>query len=201
MHYKLIIIPIAAALIGWLINRFLITLLFRPFQAKKILGIHFQGFIPKKQAIIARQLGQYISNELFSFKDLEAKITNPENIEKLMPVVEEHIDNFLRVKLAEQMPMISMFIGDKTINQLKGVFTAELKNLFPIIMQNYMGNLQADLNLEEVIFQKIVSFPPDKIEAIFYKEMHHAVRIIKLAGAITGAIIGLLSLALLLFLN
>lgn len=201
MHYKLIIIPIAAALIGWLINRFLITLLFRPFQAKKILGIHFQGFIPKKQAIIARQLGQYVSNELFSFKDLEAKITNPENIEKLMPVVEEHIDNFLRVKLAEQMPMISMFIGDKTINQLKGVFTAELKNLFPIIMQNYMGNLQADLNLEEVIFQKIVSFPPDTIEAIFYKEMHHAVRIIKLAGAITGAIIGLLSLALLLFLN
>jgi hypothetical protein len=41
------------------------------------------------------------------------------------------------------MPMIGMFIGEKTINELKAVFITELESLFPVIMKSYLGNLGA----------------------------------------------------------
>jgi Na+/serine symporter len=47
--------------------------------------------------------------------------------------------------------MISMFIGDKTIHQLKEVFIEELKQLFPELVVNLVANSKAQLlnNLEQ----------------------------------------------------
>ena len=148
MIYKLLLIPIISAFIGWFTNWIAIKMLFHPRVPTKVLGITFHGIFPKRQKQFAEKLGKLVSNELLSFKDIEQKITDPNNIKKIMPHVEGHIDHFLRNKLSEQMPVISMFIGDKTINQLKSVFIAELEILFPTIMHNYMGNLQEELDLE-----------------------------------------------------
>ena len=106
------------------------------------MGITFIGIFPKRQAQFAEKLGKLVSAELLSFDDIESKITNTDNIDQLMPQIDAHIDHFLRVKLADQMPVISMFIGDKTIQQMKSVFMAELKEIFPSIMKSYMGNLK-----------------------------------------------------------
>jgi uncharacterized membrane protein YheB (UPF0754 family) len=131
----LFVIPLISAFIGWFTNWIAIKMLFHPKNPVKILGITFQGIFPKRQIQFAEKLGKLVSEELLSFKDIEVKITNPDNINKLMPYVEEHIEHFLRVKLAEKMPMISMFIGEKTIADLKIVFVSELTVLFPVIMK------------------------------------------------------------------
>ena len=123
-------------------------MLFHPKEPRYILGIRFHGIFPKRQRQFAEKLGKLVSEQLLSFQDIEQKITHPENLKKIMPQVEEHIDHFLRVKLAEQMPVISMFIGDKTISELKSIFTKELETLFPVIMQKYMGSLQDQLVLQ-----------------------------------------------------
>lgn len=83
-----------------------------------------------------------------AFSDIQKKIIDPDNIKKMMPMIEEHIDHFLKVKLAKEMPMIGMFIGDKTITQLKTVFMAELEELFPVVMKNYMKSLQNELSAD-----------------------------------------------------
>ena len=61
---------------------------------------------------------------------LKEKVTDPENLNKLKPEIETHIDSFLREKLKETFPMLSMFIGDKTINQLKSCFFTGIGNPF-----------------------------------------------------------------------
>ena len=113
-----------------------------------------------------------------------------------MPFVEEHIDYFLRVKLAEKMPVISMFIGDKTIGELKIVFMEELKTLFPSLMQNYMTNLQQDLDLEEIVTQKVTAFSSDKLEDILNSIMSKEFRFVEIIGAVLGFIIGLLQIVI-----
>ncbi len=50
--------------------------------------------------------------------------------------------------------MISMFIGDKTIQQLKTVFLEELRQMFPTLMQSFVSNLQKDL-LEQMENQSL----------------------------------------------
>jgi len=171
-------------------------MLFHPREPKNILGIRFQGIFPKRQEQFAQKLGKMVSNELLSFQDIESKISNPANVQKLMPFVEQHIDHFLRVKLADQMPVISMFIGDKTINQLKAVFIAELTELFPVIMKNYMNNLQEELDLEKIVIEKVSGFSSDKLEDMLNAIMTKEFRFVEIIGGVLGFIIGLIQVLL-----
>jgi uncharacterized membrane protein YheB (UPF0754 family) len=196
MKITLILIPIISAFIGWFTNWIAIKMLFHPKVPVKIIGITFHGIFPKRQKQFAEKLGKLVSQELLSFSDIEKKISNPENIEKLMPFVETHIDHFLRVKLAEEMPMISMFIGDKTINQMKAVFINELQTLFPSIMENYMGQLEKDLDLEKIVIDKVSSFSSDKLEEILQAIMSKEFRFVEIIGGVLGFIIGLLQILL-----
>jgi uncharacterized membrane protein YheB (UPF0754 family) len=196
MSYLLFLIPVISAFIGWFTNWIAIKMLFHPRLPRKVLGITFQGIFPKRQRMFAEKLGKLVSQELLSFNDIEQKITSPENLQKLMPLVEEHIDNFLRRKLAEEMPVISMFIGENTIQQLKSVFMKELETLFPVIMQRYMGNLQKDLDLEKIVVDKVSGFSSDKLEQLLQSIMSKEFKFIEIIGAVLGFLIGLIQILL-----
>lgn len=194
MNYTIWLLPIISAFIGWFTNWIAIKMLFHPKKPINILGIKVQGIFPKNQIKFAQSLGKMVSNELLSFKDIAQTITKPENVEKLTPFIEQHIDHFLRVKLAEQMPVISMFIGEKTIGQLKEVFLAELKSLFPTLMNGYVNNLQQDLDLEKIVIEKVSNFSSDKLEAILVSIMSREFRFVEIVGAILGFIIGIVQI-------
>ena len=93
------------------------------------MGLKFQGLIPENQPAIALHLSEVISKEFLSFSSLKRKAAEPGSYDKLKPEIEYHIDLFLREKLKDSFPMLSMFIGDKTINQLKAAFLMELENI------------------------------------------------------------------------
>ncbi|MEI7736275.1 MAG: DUF445 family protein, partial [Ferruginibacter sp.] len=156
-----------------------------------ILGFKLQGIFPKNQQLIAQKLGQVVSKEFLSFAEIEAKVTNPENLEKLKPEIESHIDKFLKEKLSTVFPMLSMFIGDKTINQLKAAFLAELESLFPILMKNYMTSLEKDLDLEKIVTEKVASFSSEKLEDILDQITKKEFQFLEVIGAVFGLLIGL----------
>jgi len=195
-NWWMLLLPLIAAFIGWLTNWIAIKMLFHPRVPVKIGPIVLQGLFPKRQQAFAEKLGKLVSEELLSFSDIESKITSPENLKSILPVVEEHIDEFLRVKLSKEMPVISMFIGDKTINSLKEVFMKELESLFPVIMKNYMGKLQTDLDLEKIVIEKVSGFSSDKLESILQQIMTREFRFIEIIGAVLGFLIGLLQVGL-----
>lgn len=192
----LIIIPLTSAFIGWAGNKLLINMLFHPMKPVRIPGFTIQGIIPKRQKQLAAQLSTVVSREFLSFTDLEAKITSPDNFKKIMPTVEIHVDDFLRNKLKEAFPMIGMLIGDRTINTLKEIFMKELETLFPVIMKAYVQNLQNDLDLEQLINDKLASFPPEKMEAALYETMGKELRLAGLLGAAVGFIAGIIQVGI-----
>lgn len=192
MNYWLLIIPFISAFIGWVTNWVAIKMLFHPRTPKKFLGITFHGIFPKRQQQFAEKLGRTISTEFLSFADIEDKISNPENVKKILPLVETHIDDFLRNKLKEQMPMISMFIGDKTINNLKAVFMQEIEILFPTVMKQFAGNLQNELDIEKIVVAKVAGFSSDKLEELLLQIMSKEFRFVEIIGGVIGFLIGLL---------
>jgi uncharacterized membrane protein YheB (UPF0754 family) len=204
MNYSLllqfILIPVISAFIGWFTNWIAIKMLFHPKEPKKILGITFHGIFPKRQKIFAEKLGKMISAEFLSFEDIEQKITDPQNLQKLMPMIEGHVDNFLRNKLSDEMPFLSLFIGNKTIKSLKKVFMQELETLFPILMKSYASQLQAELDLEKIVTEKVSAFSSDKLEDILYQIMSKEFRFVEILGGVIGFIIGILQVLLTYFL-
>lgn len=196
MNYWLILIPLISGFIGWVTNWVAIKMLFHPRNPVNILGIKVQGIFPKRQEQFAEKLGKLVSQELLSFDEIEAKITNPDNLKQVLPQVETHIDHFLRVKLSDSMPMISMFIGDKTIDKLKGVFMEELEVLFPKIMKDYSGTLKQQLDLEAIVTDKVKAFSSDKLEEILYQVMAREFRFVEIIGAVLGFLIGMFQVAI-----
>ncbi len=191
MNSWLFLIPLISAFIGWFTNWIAIKMLFHPKEPKRILGIRFHGIFPKRQAQFAEKLGKLVSNELLSFEDIADKITNQSNIDKIMPEIEKYIDAFLKNKLSDTFPLLSMFISDKTINQLKKSLMDELEALFPQVMQNYMGNLRQELDLEKIVTKKVQEFSSDKLESILNDIMKKEFRFVEIIGGVLGFIIGI----------
>lgn len=191
MNYWLILIPLIAAFTGWFTIWLGIKLLFHPQQPKTILGIPFQGILPKNQKLLGEKLGK-LSGEFLSLDELESRINSPENIGKIMPLIENHIDDFLRHRLSSEMPMISMFIGDKTIGKLKEAFLKEIELMFPAVMKQYAGNLKAELDPEKMLNQKLAAFPSGKLEKIIQDSMSRQFRHAAYFGALVGLLGGLL---------
>jgi hypothetical protein len=176
MNYWLLIIPAISGIIGglgaWIAGK-----------------VFLYRIIPLNQQSLAEKAGKAAS-AAFSFTDLEKKIIDPDNIKKIMPVVEKHIDDFLRNKLKEKMPVIGMFIGNKTIDSLKEVFLKEIEDLFPHVLKQFSANLQSELNIETMIAGKITN-----VSAIQWEEtLSPALRYFQIMGAITGFLTGVINL-------
>ena len=162
------------------------------------MGFTIQGIFHKRQLQFAEQLGELVSKELLSFSDIEEKITSADNIKKIMPIAEKHIDEFLRTRLGEAFPMIGMFIGEKTINQLKTLFMNELETIFPVIIKGYMQNLQQELDLKQIVTSKVAAFSVDKLEVNLYQSMGKELRAVQMMGAAIGLLVGLIQIGIIM---
>ena len=189
--------PVIAAVIGWLIASFALWLLFHPLRPVNILGMRLQGIIPARKKMLDGKLSKMIVKEFASSKEIEEALISEDNFQKILPSIEAHLDNFLQNKLQKSMPFLSMFIGDKTIKQLKELFMEELAELFPVVMKNYIGRLQQENDLENVLYVKLAAIPPERIESLVHELLAREWRLIRIFGALAGLLIGLIQLGML----
>ena len=180
-----LMIPILSALIGWLTIQLAVKLF-------------LTRVLPRQRGQWTAQLATMVSTELFSMDALEQKITSPENFQKIMPQVEVHIDDFLRKGLPKAFPIISTFIGERTISQLKEIFMKELETIFPVVMKGYVKNLQQDLNLEQMVKDKIGSISNEKIQTTVYQSIGPDLNRAALLAGTFGFLVGLLQLVIVL---
>ena len=142
-----------------------------------------------------------VAEQFFSLQAIEEKIGDPSTLQKIMPSIEEHIDDFLRNKLKKEMPFIGMFVGDKTIDSVKKVFMTELETLFPNIMRSYASNLITDLNIEQLVSQKIANASILEAETSFKKNFSKELRVTELISAAIGLIIGIIVMLVIAYLK
>ena len=107
-------------------------------------------------------------------------------------MIESHMNDFLRNRLKDQMPMISMFIGDKTIDSLKVIFIKEIEDLFPRIMQQFSVELQDTLDIRHLVVVSLADIGTNKIEhqiaSALQPVFQKAAKLAILVGLLTGII-------------
>jgi uncharacterized membrane protein YheB (UPF0754 family) len=199
MSWWLFLVPLISAISSWVVIKIFFYYLFHPVNPVSIAGLKVQGVLPVYQSTIAKELGKLVLKEFLQTKMIEEKITDPAQLQKIMPVIEEHIDDFLRNKLKKEMPIISVFIGEKTIGSLKKVFMTELEILFPKIIGGFASNMVNDLNVESLISQKINGLSISEVESAFQKNFSRQVNLAQVAAALIGLLIGLLGLVIIFY--
>jgi uncharacterized membrane protein YheB (UPF0754 family) len=74
----------------------------------------------------------------------------------------------------------------------------ELETIFPIIIKGYVQNLQNDLDLENMVANKIAALSADKLEANLYQALSKELRLAQFFFGILGFLIGLIQVSLIM---
>ena len=145
MH--IFLLPLLVACFGWLISWGFIKIIFFPHQSIRLAGRQWQSLFSKKAGQIS--IGQILP-----------ELTQGDSFQKLLPFIDAKLDEFFKERLVQKMPVISMFIGDKTITQLKEVFLEELAQIFPDLLSEFTQSSANTflLNLEARWSKKIEQY-------------------------------------------
>ena len=111
-------LPVIAAGIGWITNFLAVKMLFHPKSEVKLLGLRIQGVFTKRQAALAQKLGDIVSEELFSIKEVTGKIENMATSEDFLKSLSGKVEksrsfSFCLKKFISSMP-ISGFVDFTT---------------------------------------------------------------------------------------
>ena len=190
------LLPILAALIGWITNYLAIKMLFHPHQPKKLLGMTFQGVFPKRQAQIAEKLGDLVANELFSMKDVAQKIEDLSTQPEAMEEVGQRIEKTIRGKLISAFPMLSMFLSDEMIEKVTNLFKRELEDFLRVSAQGLAVKMEESVDIQALVREKVQAFSSNKIEELLLGFMKQEFRFIEKIGAVLGFFIGCIQVLL-----
>jgi hypothetical protein len=145
MH--IVLLPLLVACFGWLISWGFIKIIFFPHQSIRLAGRQWQSLFSKKAGQI-------------SIDQILPELTQGDSFQKLLPFIDAKLDEFFKERLVQKMPIISMFIGDKTIAQLKEVFLEELAQIFPALLSQFTQSTASAflLNIETKWSKKIEQY-------------------------------------------
>lgn len=192
----MILLPIIAALIGWVTNYIAVKMLFRPKLPIRLGFITIQGIFPKRKEVLAQKIGDLVSNQLFSFEDIKEKFNTPESQEAITSVIDARVESFLRTKLVAEMPMLAFIMNDALIGKIKGTLMAEMKDMLPEVLDNFANNIAQKVDINAIVKDKVAAFSTDKLEELLMSILQKEFKFIELIGAVLGFLIGCIQVLL-----
>ena len=190
------LVPILAALIGWITNYLAVKMLFHPRKAISIGSIQFQGVFPKRQKQLAVKLGTLVAEELLSMKQITDKIRENATSEASMNAIGKRIEKTIREKLVHAFPMLSMFLSDEMVEKVTSLFRSELKDFLAESVEELSHKLEKELDIKDLVCEKVEGFSSDRVEKLLVNLMKKEFKFIELVGAFLGFLIGCVQLLL-----
>ncbi|MBC7934609.1 MAG: hypothetical protein H7Y86_04515 [Rhizobacter sp.] len=184
------LIIIVAAIGGWLLSVLFIRVLFRPHSPKKFIGFRLHGIVPALLPGLAAYASRMVQDEFLSEEKIAAKLDDPALMQQLKPDIEAHIDEFLATKLKEAFPLLSNFMGEKTLLKFKAAFLTEVETILPDLLKRYSGRLLNQWQPHQLLAEKIRGIDIKALEQLVQQQAAKQVRCCYLAGALLGGLVG-----------
>jgi len=169
---------------------------FKPHNPSKKTGI--PGILSSLQPILAKNVAEIVTQKYINADVLETKLTDPLLLQALRPEMENHVDQFIAVKLPEIFPLLAKMMGEKTLSKFKEAFLAEAETIFPALIKNYGNKLLFKENVQQQIEEKLNLISIPALKKIFYKHASLQITKFKTIGLLCGLFIGTLQIVLLL---
>lgn len=188
-----IVMAAMGALIGWGTNMVAIWLLFHPYRPIRLGPWQLQGLLPRRQADIARNVGQAIEKELLTATDLAEQMENPEICQQLLMMVSKLTEQEVVQRLPRYLPLP---LRNYLVNYLTGWTNAKSRELVDKLIRSITTNL-SQLDIGSLIQCRLNSLPLQELEALSWELAGRELRYIEYAGGVLGGVIGLLQAAVL----
>lgn len=188
-----IALPTVTALTAVLTARFVIYSILYPLTPKSIGGISAHGYLLANKGFIGSEIGKILP----TLAEPIASQLSSSDLSQMTPVIEEHLDKYLRIRLKEKLPVIASFIGEQTVVKLKASMLEEIEHLLPIILSKYVQTTLKNGTVSSKIEATIAEINPNTIENIMGPLIKKALRKSTLIFGILGIIAGLVAATIL----
>ncbi len=197
MQWTFIVIPAIAALIGWFTNLLALKLLFRPYKPWRIplTPWSIQGVIPRRQAELARSIGEVVKRELLAKEDLLQSLNNPETRDEVAVTLAEKLAD----RIGEKLAIVPLAVRQPLELGLKKLVLAEIQRLYNSSLESMWENLEKKVDIAGIVEKKVASLDLEEFEKLIVGLAGRELGYIVYFGAVLGFLIGLLQVLLLWF--
>lgn len=184
---RFVLLVLIGGLIGYITNKVAIKMLFRPVNPHKILGITFQGVFPRRKEQMAISLADIIEEELLSKEVIMDQLLG----DKKLDAIKEKLKDTLVEKLAEAIPpMLAMMLGGDVRKFITKYIDNHGDELFDQMVDEFRSVGTNNLNIREIVKQRIDSLNFIEFEKIIFGLMSKELRFVEIIGLFLGAFIG-----------
>lgn len=159
--------------------------------------VRIQGLIPASKGNLSKKAGELVQQELMNYSGFEEKMADPGLLQKLRPEIESHVDHFLQVKIRTVFPLLSQFMGEKTISQFKSSLLTEIDELFPVLMQKFSGDLKNELKVNDMVKERIEAMEDSVLRTMLYDAAGKKIFLWKCCCVMAALLMGLITVLIL----
>ncbi len=181
--------PLVGAVIGWLTNYVAIKLLFRPHYPTKILGLTFQGLIPKRRKEISRSIAQVIEKELLNSKDLGQALGGMDLKKEVEQIVENVVEHRIKPAKIKKIPLVGL-VSDSLTAQLKHLLSKEILLHLDKKKSAFAKNFSSKLDVKNLLASRIDKLDSHKFEGLLTDFIARELKHIEKLGGLIGFLIG-----------
>ncbi len=199
MDYRLLLLPLISAVIGWLTNYIAIKMLFKPYVPVRIMGITFHGVLPKRRNAFARGLAKTIEEELLSSKDISEILEGSGWEDEVEQAVEGIIKKAIRPDSVKKFPIVGI-VSKSILNGIKYFISKEIVHQVEGRKPQLLDRFHDMVNVRELVTARVDAFDIKKLESLVLGVVSRELRHIELVGAVLGFIIGCVQVVVVMFL-
>lgn len=200
MFWEIIVMSLVGAIIGWFTNYLAIKLIFRPLNPVRIplIGVQFQGLVPKRRDEIAASIGKTVEEQLLSVDELLGHLNTGENQAAIIRNIKIGILKIIDEKIPAFIPQgikntILKYTGDIVEKESKYYIEKNMDHLIKYAVET--------IDVKQLVEEKINNFDLMELESIILSLSSNELRYIEILGGVLGLMIGLIQGLLIMLLS
>lgn len=163
MNTFLFALPLMCAIVGAATAWLMVYMLIQPAKPVNIMGFSLHGFLFREKPEVAKIIGGIAADRVANDGDNKLMSIGQDALTELNPIIEQHIDTFLLVKLKEKLPVIATFVGESTMKKLKAGMMEEIELLLPEVIDRYISSLAQSPEIKTKIADVVNNYPDDRL--------------------------------------
>ena len=198
-YFLLILFPLCCGFIGWLTNRLAVKMIFSPLEPTKLLGLRFQGVLPKHHEHFSRQMAEVVTGDFMTTSEMVERLDLDEILEAVKPELDGVLDEVLedlRARIPEDRKAL---LSDAATDAARQKVYEEIRAALPGAVDRVHKQADEVVDLNELITDKIISLGPAKFAEQIADLGQRELRYIVYYGGGLGGLIGLVQFAVFAF--
>lgn len=192
------LIPVFGGVVGLFSDWLALQMLFRPLYPTKIAGFTLQGKFISRQKEVARDYASLIAKQLLTPANLMEEILRGPCADRLVSLVHGHLKDATDKRFGLAQPLIIYALGSNRYDEIRSYVVTRTLAMIPATSHQIEKYALDALDINNTIVSRMDLLTPEEFEGMLRPAFKEDEKVLILAGALLGFLIGELQVHIML---